>query len=255
MGRQDMNLWGKSMFLDQFFTEDNDVISITEEQASKFAKHICADFNPIHDPGTRRFCVPGDLLFALVLSKYGLSEKMSFKFTSMASAASKLYFPPSEPGSFTIKDGQGKTIIEVNYSGEKTYDTSLIEAMITRYAAFSGENFPTILLPLMEHHNVMFNPARPLVVYDSMWFKLENVVFADPTVELQKTELQVKRKRADQFLFFNFLSGGKPVGSGLKKVVLGGIKPYDKAQIKAFADGYESLRSTFFQTRQTSCTQ
>jgi len=81
------------MFLEQFHSSNNNIVSISAEQGSSFAKDISNDFNPIHDPDSKRFCVPGDLLFALVLGRYGISEKMSFNFAGMVSAETELLFP------------------------------------------------------------------------------------------------------------------------------------------------------------------
>ncbi|MGL5048946.1 MAG: DUF3581 family protein, partial [Shewanella sp.] len=68
------------MFLAPYFLKQNQAISVSAQQASDFAKKIAQDFNPIHDVGAKRFCVPGDLLFALVLTQYGLSQSMKFGF-------------------------------------------------------------------------------------------------------------------------------------------------------------------------------
>ncbi len=57
------------MFLDPYHCEEDGFVRVGAEQASQFAKGVADDFNPIHDPDSRRFCVPGDLLFALVLSR------------------------------------------------------------------------------------------------------------------------------------------------------------------------------------------
>ena len=55
------------MFLEKFSCELNNTIVVSAEQGSDFAKNISNDFNPIHDPLNKRFCVPGDLLFALAV--------------------------------------------------------------------------------------------------------------------------------------------------------------------------------------------
>ena len=56
------------MFKD-FYAQRGEYVVISAEQASRFAKGVAGDYNPIHNPGARRFCVPGDLLFTLVLTK------------------------------------------------------------------------------------------------------------------------------------------------------------------------------------------
>jgi len=66
-------------FLSDFYSAlQGDQISVSAEQGNNFAKFIADDFNPIHDTQSKRFCVPGDLLFAIALERYGLHESMSF---------------------------------------------------------------------------------------------------------------------------------------------------------------------------------
>jgi hypothetical protein len=48
------------MFLSPYFTKQDQSVFISAQQASDFAKKIAGDFNPIHDVGAKRFCVPGD---------------------------------------------------------------------------------------------------------------------------------------------------------------------------------------------------
>ena len=58
-----------TMFLTPYFSTEDNQFQFTREQASHFAKKVAADFNPIHDEDNKRFCVPGDLLFAVLLQK------------------------------------------------------------------------------------------------------------------------------------------------------------------------------------------
>ena len=56
------------MIIDQYFSEPNGRICFTREQGSNFAKQMANDFNPLHDADGTRFCIPGDLLFAIILA-------------------------------------------------------------------------------------------------------------------------------------------------------------------------------------------
>jgi len=69
--------------LKQFYKRVDDKVSFTREQASSFAKSVASDFNPIHDVTAKRFCVPGDLLFAVALTELGACQSMRFEFESM----------------------------------------------------------------------------------------------------------------------------------------------------------------------------
>ena len=81
------------MFLNSFYSIDGDSLLISGRQGSRFAKLICDDFNPIHNADKKHFCVPGDLLFSIVLQRYGLSEQMNFRFTDMLPSNLPLSFP------------------------------------------------------------------------------------------------------------------------------------------------------------------
>ncbi|CAG9296255.1 DUF3581 family protein [Celerinatantimonas diazotrophica] len=231
------------MFLDQYYQHHPDGVVISPVQASQFAKEICQDFNPIHDPDAKRFCVPGDLLFSMVLQHYGLSQKMQFRFTGMVNEQTRLQLPKATQEQLTITDQHGKSLLEVSFAGKKTYNEAMIEALIRHYGAFSGQNFPTLLMPLLLEHQVMFNPARPLVMYDSMSFELQTLDADNLRIELRETTLDVQGKRADEHLHFAFADGDEVIGKGIKKAILGGLRPYEKAAIEAFADHYEQRRS------------
>ena len=68
------------MNIKSYFSEGVQTISYTRRQASTFAKLEAGDFNPLHDEDAKRFVVPGDLLFATLLSRVGLSAKLMVQF-------------------------------------------------------------------------------------------------------------------------------------------------------------------------------
>ncbi|WP_456237725.1 DUF3581 family protein [Marinobacter similis] len=161
------------MFLDRFHSIQQGRIHITALQASRFAKEIAGDFNPIHDPDARRFCVPGDLLFAVVVSHFGLSANMTFQFKSLLGDGVALEFREPEEGRIELCDANGKVYLEVTRSGASTRDETTIENFTRCYVSASGKNFPHTLQPLMESNGVMFNPDRPMVMYESMSLALD----------------------------------------------------------------------------------
>ncbi|WP_019614852.1 DUF3581 domain-containing protein [Psychromonas ossibalaenae] len=234
------------MLLESYYTKQNNLVRISAAQASTFAKQECRDFNPIHDPENKRFCVPGDLLFSLALNEYGVSESMSFTFTNMVGDNIGLVFPEADGEHIVITNEQGKSVLEINKKGKTSHDPALIESLIQNYVVFSGQNFPTLLMPLMKKHNVMFNPARPLVMYNSMSFEFDELALEAPVnVELADSLFEVEPKRANNFLHFAINDGEKSIGRGIKKMVVAGLKPYDHESITAFSDAYEARRSAF----------
>jgi hypothetical protein len=234
------------MFLNDFFTGSNDNILISEQQASRFAKEICGDFNPIHNPDAKRFCVPGDLLFSLVLTKYGLSQHMAFTFAGMVGRGVKLKMPETNAAKFNITDDTDKTYLHVTRSGERNSNETLIEAFARSYVAFSGHNFPDLLVPLMAEHKVMVNTQRPLIIYESMSFDLGSLDLVDPALELSSSSLNVNGKRGDAFLHFNIVSAGKIAGTGIKKLVLSGLRDYEHDQIQQLIEDIEGWKADYY---------
>ena len=112
------------MFLSSFFTEDADRVRISAVQGSRFAKDVAGDFNPIHDSDNPRFCVPGDLLFAIALGRFGVARRMAFRFTGMVSAETALTFAETESGAL-VTDAAGKSCLEIESSGGVSRDAEL----------------------------------------------------------------------------------------------------------------------------------
>ncbi|MFD2190995.1 DUF3581 family protein [Pistricoccus aurantiacus] len=233
------------MFLDEFYTIRDGRITIDADQASHFAKRIAGDYNPIHNPDARRFCVPGDLLFALVLERFGLFQRMSFRFCSMVGAGVGLDFQRDEAGVIRVADTSGKVYLEVECSGDVTHDEAAVAAFTQRYVAFSGKNFPHYLKPLMEDKGVMFNPQRPLVIYNSMGFALEHLAMQEPGLEFAGSSFEVIGKRGEALLEFRMTSAGRIIGSGSKKLVVSGLCDYDPEAMDAIVAEFYRLKASY----------
>jgi hypothetical protein len=223
-------------FLSNYFETQTNSLLISGQQGSDFAKRIAGDFNPIHDVGSKRFCVPGDLLFAVALSRYGLHQEMTFRFRDMVKADSELVY--ADKVGDGVSYANGKAVLDISASGDSINDPKAIESLLRKYVAFSGQNFPHILVPLMEEHQVMINPARPLVIYESMSFDLDTLKFDDLDIRLEETSLSVEGKRGNAVLNFSFNDKSGQVGRGAKKLVLSGLRPYEPDAVQAMCDEY-----------------
>lgn len=233
------------MFLSPYFLKQNKSISVSAQQASDFAKKIAQDFNPIHDVGAKRFCVPGDLLFALVLTQYGLSQSMKFTFAGMVGDGVELQFPEQVNDSFSICDNRDKTYLNVSRRGDISRCDAQTESFIRHYVAFSGHNFIDILMPLMKRHQVMINPDRPLVIYESMSFDLTTLDFVEVQLSLVQQELKIDGKRGDVTLHFELHSGDTLVGTGIKTLVMSGLRAYEEDQVQQMCAAYEGRKTDF----------
>jgi len=233
------------MYLDAFHAIQNNLIQITPEQGSRFAKEISDDFNPLHNPESKRFCVPGDLLFALTLARLGLSKKMVFNYTGMVGKDAELSIPDTNEKSFTIKGGNDKPYLNVSREGQITKDMTLIEAFSKAYVAFSGRSFPHILVPLMQEHNVMINPLRPMVIYESMAFEFDDFNVTHPSLELDNSQLKVDGKRGVVRLEFAIMDNGTQIGKGYKTMVMSGLREYEQEQVDSLIELYESSKASY----------
>lgn len=232
------------MQLQDYFSHDGNKVRFSRQQASDFAKNIAGDFNPIHNPDAKRFCVPGDLLFAVALHRYGLSQKMRFVFSGMVTDEAVI-FPEAASGNVTISDDNGRQYLTIERSGENSHNPTLINELTRNYVAFSGQTFPHILVPLMEKNGVMINPERPLVIYESMVIDMERLDASAPTLELANSHLDVDGKRGNATLEFNLIADGQIIGRGAKSMVLSGLREFDAAQVNALVDEYATWKSNY----------
>lgn len=237
------------MFLENYCTVNNGQISFTREQASCFAKEVADDFNPLHDINAKRFCVPGDLLFSLLLEKSGLSQEMTFTFTGMVTDEVQLNVPDTIGSEASITDDNNKEYVKVSVSGEHTNKVDTITALTKAYVEFSGHTFPHILVSLMAKNDVMINPARPMVMYESMSINLEDLSFSDVTLSLADSVLSIDGKRGTADLVFDLVSQGKHVGKGKKHMLLSGLRAYDQEVIDNIVKQYNDTKKAYFENK------
>jgi hypothetical protein len=238
-------LENNNMFLKDFYSIHDGSVSIVAEQASMFAKEVAHDFNPLHDVDAKRFCVPGDLLFSMALEKYGLSQNMHFNFSGMVGHDVLLNFPDTDAELIDVNDNQGKTYLQVKRFGGLSRNSALIESFIRDYVAFSGQNFPYVLVPLLAQENVMFNINRPLVIYESMTLSFEHLDFQQASLEMLEPKMEVNGKRATAFLHFQIKAGGDVVGTGFKKLAISVPSDYEAELMQAFVDEYLARKNDY----------
>ena len=234
------------MLIEQYYNKADNQVSFTRQQASDFAKQIANDFNPLHDIVSKRFCVPGDLLFALVLAQYGASRHMHFPFSGMVTDEVTLVLP-EDSASLTLKGNNDKEYLSIEHSGDNSTNATLIDNLTQSYVTFSGHTFPHILIPLMEEKGVMINPARPMVMYQSMLIDLERLDLEDVELELdkEKTTFDCNGKRGNVCLAFNLIASGENIGRGEKHMVVGGLKPFEKAAIDGVITEYNQWKKEY----------
>jgi len=233
------------MQLSDYYTIDDAGLRVGADQASHFAKTVAGDFNPLHDPDNRRFCIPGDLLFTVILQYYGLSQRMQFRFSGMVGADTVLQMEANPGDAYELSDAAGKTYLHVDRGGEATHDTGLIEHLARSYVGFSGKNFPHVLVPLMQDQGVMINVERPMVIYESMAFELQRLDIEDVELHLTDSRLHVDGRRGDVRLTFEFLSGADVVGTGYKHLLLSGLRPYEQEGMDKLVNAYLASRDNY----------
>lgn len=232
------------MLIDQYYTSRDGRISFTRAQGSNFAKQVADDFNPIHDIDARRFCIPGDLLFAIILARYGLSRHMEFGFTGMVVDGTELVMP--EPAAqFALNDTAGKQYLTVARRGDNTREAAVIDKLTRAYVEFSGHTFPHILVPLLAEQDVMINPERPVVMYDSMTIDLDRLDIAAPLLQIDHNELLINGKRGEVRMVFNLVDSSQVVGRGNKRLILSGLRDYEPQAMEGIVASLNQRKRDF----------
>lgn len=228
--------------LSSFYNQNDDRISFTREQGSRFAKLIADDFNPLHDVDAKKFCVPGDLLFSLILNKFGISEKMHFTFSGMVDETVELILPQGAE-KFDLSDGD-KVYLSVERSGATSTCQTLTDSLIKNYVEFSGTTFPHVIIPLMGKQEVMINPSRPMVIYESMSIDLKHLNIQAPELEFAEPVFECNGKRGKIILRFNLLENGELVGTGEKHMLVSGIREYCQNTVDDLIAFYNQRKET-----------
>lgn len=226
--------------LSEYYQQQDGKVSFTREQGSSFAKTLADDFNPLHDVDAKRFCVPGDLLFSLVLDKYGVSEKMNFSFLGMVTDAVELQMPIAAQ-ELEFSDG-GKSYLAVNRSGASSQNPELIENLIRAYVAFSGTAFPHVIVPLMAEQDAMISPKRPMVMYQSMAIELDRLDICAPTLAPSKPSFNYEGKRGSITLRFDLIENDEVVGRGEKHMLVSGIQSYIEEAMDDLINTYNNSK-------------
>ena len=233
------------MNLEKYYNLEGSRLSFTRQQASDFAKRVAGDFNSIHDVDSKRFCVPGDLLFSVIIHHYGLRQTMGFSFSGMVSDDVKLILPEVNAREISIYDENDKKYLDVSSNGAHSRKQNLIGSLTRNYVEFSGHTFPHILVPLMRENNVMMNPERPLVIYDHMRISLDTLDIDSIDLRLSNSTFRLYGKRGDVALNYDLYCNGELVGKGQKKMVVSGLREYEQARLDELIATYDGLKNRY----------
>ena len=233
------------MNLEKYYTREGSKLSFTRQQASDFAKTVAGDFNSIHDVDSKRFCVPGDLLFSVIVHHYGLRQTMGISFSGMVGDDVILILPEVDAREISIYDENDKKYLDVSTDGQQSKDEALINSLTSNYVKFSGHNFPHVLVPLMKENNVMINTERPLVIYDHMRISLDTLDIDSVDLTLTDNIFRLYGKRGDVALNYDLRCNGETVGKGQKKMVLSGLREYDQDKIDQLIQLYNERKSQY----------
>lgn len=234
--------------IEHYFAMNGDALSFTRPHASQFAKSVAGDFNPIHDIETRRFCVPGDLLFAVVLHLHGVSKSMEFEFLNMVGDGDLLQAKTRQDG-LVLSGSAGKEYLDVSIAGESSKNAEFAKTLTSAYVQFSGKTFPYLLVDLMRKHEVMINPSRPLVIYKSMSIQLDRLDVEKVKLNYSESSLFIVGKKAEVILCFDIYHGEDKIGKGNKKMLLGGLRQYDQAVIDVLVNDYQDTKNRYLESR------
>lgn len=231
--------------ISRYVTANQGGMQFSHAQANNFAKGIAGDFNPIHDVGAKRFCVPGDLLFAALLNRYGVYDQLRVDLMALVNADVVVELPKSLSAHNAICDAQGRHLLSFDVAGDATNDDTFVSSLVEQYVRFSGKTFPDILVELMRDNDVMINPARPLVIYKDMSLQLDALSGDNLTLELDKATLESEGKKGKACLQFIIKSNGGVIGRGEKNMLLSGLREFDEAAMSDVVAQYSEWKTSY----------
>jgi hypothetical protein len=97
----------------------------------------------------------------------------------------------------------------------------------------------------MQDQGVMINIERPMVIYESMEFELQRLDIPDVKLRLADSRMEVDGKRGDVRLTFEFLCGETVVGTGCKRLLLSGMRPYEQEGMDQLVNAYLARRDNY----------
>lgn len=224
---------------------DGAALSFSREQASHFAKQIAGDFNPIHNVDYKRFCVPGDLLFAVMLSQFGVAPEIKVSFDGMVNDSTVLTLPTDVGRTCTLSDAKDRHFLTIDYSAQPTLNPEFVSRLIEQYVKFSGQTFPDILVELMRNENAMINPNRPLVIYKEMMLQLDQLDGENVSVVFDEATLTRDEKKGEAKLRFSLSCDGEKIGEGQKVMLLGGLREFDESAMESIIAEYIEARNSY----------
>ncbi len=233
------------MDLSKFYKVEGQYVSFTREQASLFAKSVAGDFNPLHNVETKRFCVPGDLLFAVALTELGVCQSMRFDFESMVTEQTRVLLPKELSGEFSLLDQNDKSMMTIHSSGEKNKNSHFVAALIEKYVQFSGRTFPEIIIDLLRKNNVMINPTRPLIIYKDMVVEIEQFPDGELELDFSGAVMNVDGKKGTVKLEFDLFVDRQKIGHGTKDMVVSGLRPYEQSAIDTIVNDYNATKEAY----------
>jgi len=233
------------MNLEKYYNLEGSKLSFTRQQASDFAKSEADDFNSIHDADSKRFCVPGDLLFSVIIHHYGLRQTMGFSFSGMVGDDVNLILPEVSAREISIYDENDKKYLDVSSNGAHSHNEGLIDSLTSNYVRFSGHTFPHVLVPMMQENNVMINTERPLVIYDHMRISLDTLDIDSIDLTLSESIFRLYGKRGDVALNYDLSCNGETVGKGQKKMVLSGLREFEQSKIDSLVELYNARKNLY----------
>lgn len=220
-------------------------MKFSQSQASQFAKGVAGDFNPIHDVGGKRFCVPGDLLFATLLNHYGVYQQLHVDLEALVSADVEVSLPAELSAENEFRDSNDRLLLSLNVSGDSTDDQSFVADLVMQYVRFSGKTFPDVLVELMREHDVMINPARPLVIYKDMSLELDRLQGDELSLSLDEATMDVDGKKGKVCLRFIIKNGDSIIGRGKKNMLLSGLRPFEQQAMDEIVNQYAEWKSAY----------
>lgn len=220
----------------------NDVFRFIPTACSAYARNVAKDFNPIHSHLAKKYCVPGDLIFALITEMHGAHNYMRVDFLNRVGAECKLFFDTKRIA-LALLDVDKKLYAELATAGDKSVCPKRLKTVSNVVVSCTSGYFPYKLIDNLREENVMLSIRRSMVMLKSIEVELRNIHSASSLVaKYQSSGLELSGKRGEVKVYFQlFDDDGISVGFVTKTVLIIGIEKFNDKASKQYLDDYEGI--------------
>lgn len=221
---------------------DDSLFKFNAVACDAYARNVVKDFNPIHNHLAKNYCVPGDLIFALMVERGGVHGSMRMDFLNRVGKDSEYIFVSGKAG-MALLDRGNKVQAQLIGSGDASVCVKCISAVSDAVLSCTSSYFPYKMMRSLRAENLMLSGCRSLVILKSIEVNVSDLHFAsDLTAVFCSSSLRHSGRRGTIDAHFQLVGGnGQVLGQVIKTALIIGIERFNGKRSAQYLENYESL--------------